>query len=258
MAYNILLVDDDEDFRDEFRDYLEEYNVVEASTGEEALELLSKPNEIDLVILDVIMPGLTGTKVLKRIKEMTPDLAVIILTGYGTKATAIEALKGRADDYIEKPVDIGRTKEIIERLLRDRTPTDEVIEGGIGARIKRVMHFVQRNYDKKVSLEHAAELACLSPKYLSRVFKQTAGMGFSDYKLKVRMAKAAELLETTDYTVDRISHEIGYENPESFTKLFKKVTGSAPTEYRQGKRTKPRKGKKPKRTKRTRNRSGGN
>jgi YesN/AraC family two-component response regulator len=236
MAYNILLVDDDEDFREEFRDYLDDYSVVEASNGQEALDLLSKPNEIDLVILDVIMPGQRGTKVLGRIKEMDPDLAVIILTGYGTKKTVIEALKGKADDYIEKPADIGKTKEVIERLLRDRAPTGDVVEGGMDAKIRRVMHFVERNYDKKVSLERAAEIACLSPKYLGRVFKQTTGIGFSDYKLKVKMVKAAGLLETTDHTIDRISYEMGYENPESFTRSFKKVTGSTPTEYRSKKR----------------------
>jgi YesN/AraC family two-component response regulator len=258
MAYNILLVDDDEDFREEFRDFLEEYNIVEASSGQEALDLLGKPNEIDLVILDVIMPGLPGTKVLKRIKEMTPDLAVIILTGYGTKTTVIEALKGRADDYIEKPVDIGKTKTAIERLLRDKVSTGDVIEGGIGVRIKRVMHFVERNYDKKVSLGRAAEIACLSPKYLSRVFKQTTGMGFSEYKLRVRMVKAGELLATTDRTIDRISYEMGYENPESFTRLFKKVTGKTPTEYRRTVRTEAEEGAKiAKRIKRAKRRQAG-
>ena len=54
MAYNILLVDDDREFREEFRDFLHDYNVVEASNGNEALELLSRPNEIDVVILDVM------------------------------------------------------------------------------------------------------------------------------------------------------------------------------------------------------------
>jgi YesN/AraC family two-component response regulator len=235
MAYNILLVDDDEDFRDELRDYLDEYDVIEASSGREALDILRRPNEIDLVILDVIMPGMRGTEVLRKIKEMAPDLRVIILTGYGTKSTVIEALKGKADDYLEKPVRIDKTKQAVERLLRDRVPTNAVVEGGVSARIRRVMHFVERNYDKKVSLKHAAEIACLSPKYLSRVFKQSTGMGFTAYRLKIRIAKAAELLETTDSTIEQISYQLGYENPESFTRLFKKVTGCTPKEYRRKK-----------------------
>ncbi|MGD9403185.1 MAG: response regulator, partial [bacterium] len=117
MAFNVLLVDDDDEFREEFCDFLCDYNVVQASCGEEALEVLRRPNEIDVVILDVVMPGLSGTEVLKIIKAENPGLGVVILTGQGTKRTVIDALKGRADDYIEKPVDIPKAVEIIERLL---------------------------------------------------------------------------------------------------------------------------------------------
>ncbi|MBD3263504.1 MAG: response regulator, partial [Candidatus Omnitrophica bacterium] len=64
MAYNILLVDDDRYFREEFSDFLEDYNVTGVPSGEKALEVLSKPNEVDLVILDVMLPDLRGTEVL--------------------------------------------------------------------------------------------------------------------------------------------------------------------------------------------------
>jgi two-component system response regulator YesN len=233
MAYTVLVVDDDRDFREEFRDFLYDYNIVEACDGKEALELLSRPNEIDVVILDVIMPGPSGTEVLKRIKERYPEMGVIILTGHGTKSTVIEALKGKADDYIEKPVDIHKTKEIVNRLIQEKAPLGDVAPGGIDAKVKRVMNFVDRNYDKRVSLEEAAALVALSPKYFSRIFKVKAGIGFNDYRLRVRMKKAAGLLESTDYSVDEISHRVGYENPESFTRLFKRIVGSTPTVYRE-------------------------
>jgi two-component system response regulator YesN len=245
MAYNILLVDDDREFREEFRDFLYDYRVIEAPNGEEALAALSRPNEIDVVVLDVIMPGLKGTEVLKRIKAMYPDLGVIILTGHGSKATVIEALKGKADDYIEKPVDIHRAKDIIERLIRQKKLPGEVLPGGLDAKIKRVIHFLERNYDKRVSLKDAAELIGLSPKYLSRVFKEKTGSGFAEYRLKVRMDKAAQLLETTDCSVDEISYSVGYENAESFARLFKRIKDCTPTGYRDRRRTgrpKPRHG----------------
>jgi YesN/AraC family two-component response regulator len=232
MAYNILLVDDDKEFREELRDLLHDYDIVEASDGKEALALLSSPNEVDVVILDVVMPGLSGTEVLKDIKAMYPDLGVIILTGYGSKETVIEALKGKADDYIEKPVDIHKTRDIVKRLIRERVAMDGSAPGSMDAKIKRVTHFIDRNYEKSVSLESAAKLVALSPKYLSRIFKQKTGLGFSEYRLRVRIERAAELLESTGYTVDEISSKVGYENAESFTRLFKRIKGCTPTEYR--------------------------
>ncbi len=236
MAYNILVVDDDKELREELRDFLYDYKVVEASNGEEALAALSRPNEIDVVILDVIMPGLKGTEVLKRIKAMCPDLGVIILTGHGSKATVIEALKGRADDYMEKPVDIPKAKDIIERLLRQKQEPGEALPGGLDDKIERVAHFLDRNFDKRVSLKDAAERVGLSPKYLSRVFKEKTGEGFDEYRLRVRMGKAAELLDTTDYSVDEISYRVGYENAESFARLFKRIRGCTPTGHRERRR----------------------
>ena len=236
MAFSILLVDDDKEFREELCDFLHDYNVIEASNGKEALDLLSGPNEIDVVILDVVMPGPSGTVVLKRIREMYPDMGVIILTGHGSKDTVIEALKGRADDYVEKPVDIHKTRGIIERIIREKMPLGDVAPGGVDAKIARVMQFVERNYEKRVSLADAAGLVALSPKYLSRLFKLRVGTGFSEYKIQVRIEKGAELLESADYTIDEISFRVGYENPESFIRLFKKIKGCTPTQYRKRRR----------------------
>lgn len=243
VAFTILLVDDNKDFRAEFRDCLDEYNVVEAASGQEALDALRKPNEIDLVLLDVVMPGMRGTDVLRAIKKMQPDLAVVMLTGYGTKGTVIEALKGRADDFVEKSGDPEKTKEVIARLLRDRPGRREADIGGVGAKIKRVTYFLERNYDKNVSLKDAAALAYLSPKYLSRVFKQEAGIGFNQYKAKVKANRAARLLVETAYNVDEISARLGYANPESFARLFKSVIGMAPSAYRAGQRAGTRAGR---------------
>jgi len=237
MPYNILLADDDKDFRDEFKDCFEDYEIVEASNGNEALAILKKPNEIDLVILDVIMPGLKGTEILKQIKKSYPDMGIVILTGYSSKDVAVEALKARADDYIEKPININKTKEIIERLL-DKKNGEDINIGGIKGIIERVKKFAERNYHKKVCLKDAASAVFLSPKYLSRVFKQNTSMGFSEYKLGIKIAKAKELLQNTEYNIEQISDKTGYENIESFTRIFKKMTGYTPTEYRENARSK--------------------
>jgi two-component system response regulator YesN len=236
MPYHILLVDDDEDFRTEFREYLEDFRVSEAATGTEALEILRSPHDIDLVVLDVMMPGPRGTEVLRRIKADDTDMPVVILTAYSSKDIAVEALKGDADDYIEKPVDIGKAKHIIDKLLSQSRARGDLETGGMEGKIERVKHLLEINYHKNVSLEDAAKIVCLSPKYLSRVFRERTGMGFSEFKIRVKMSEAKKLLDKTGSNIDQISYQLGYQNPESFIRMFKKTTGLTPTGYRSRKR----------------------
>jgi len=231
MPYTLLLVDDDRSFRQEFRDSFYDFNVVEASSGQEAMTLLKKPNEIDLVILDVMMPGASGTEVLKDIKAKYPQLGIIILTGYSSKDVAVEALKGKADEYIEKPIHVEKAREIILNLFEKKERPPESA-GDPHEKIKRIKAFLDRNYQKKVSLEDAARLVCLSPKYLSRLFHEVTGDGFNEYKLRAKIEKAKELLKKTKYSVEQISYELGYQNLESFIRIFKKATKKTPTAYR--------------------------
>jgi len=87
-----------------------------------------------------------------------------------------------------------------------------------------------------LSLEDAAGAVSLSPKYLSRVFKEVTGTGFMDYKLKIKIDKAKELLKGTGSTISEISDKLGFMNPESFTRIFKK--SRAPRLQNSGKRRK--------------------
>lgn len=232
MSYHILIVDDDSLFREEFRECLElEYRVIEASSGEAAIEILKKPNEIDLAILDVIMPGCRGTEIIKDLRKLSPELIVIISTGFGTKDVVLEALQGRADDYIEKPLNIEKTMALIKTYIQKKAGLMTTGEG-TRTKIRHIQRFLERNYDKKVRLKDAAESVCLSPKYLSRAFEEHAGVGFSEYKLKVKVDKAKSLLKETDINIDQISDELGYENTESFIKIFRKFIGQTPAAYR--------------------------
>lgn len=233
MPDKILLVDDDKVFRAELAEALDEYTIVHASSGREALDILEKPHNIDLVILDVRLPGASGTEVLKEIKSRHPDMGIIILTGYSSEDVAIEALKGRADEYIQKPLDILKTRDIIESLLARKRKTPALDASGIRGKIEMVKEFCGRNGHKKCSLEDAAAVVCLSPKYLSRIFREHTGVGFNEYKLKIKIARAKELLARTAYTVEQISDQMGYQNTESFIRIFKKFTGKTPTAFRQ-------------------------
>lgn len=232
MVNKILIVDDDSLFRNEFRECFGEYGVIGVSSGEEALKILKKPNEIDLVILDVRMSGMNGIEVLNRIRKSTPDIRIVILTGYSSKDVVVEALRGQADDYMEKPLDIDSAREIIEKFLGTKRgqPDNDAID--IKEKIERVKSFVQRNSLKKITLKDAAETVSLSPKYLSRIFQECTGTGFNAYKLKLKIEEAKNLLGKSGYNINQISDRLGYENPESFIRQFKKLTAKTPTGYR--------------------------
>jgi len=228
----ILLVDDDAIFREEFAECLGEYEVLQAATGEEALAILKKPNEINLVMLDVRMPGMGGLAALEKIAEIAPEAGTVILTGYGSKEVVIRALRGKADDFIEKPFDIAKTRAIVEKVLAAKKDGYRPEAADLGDKIEHVKRFLRRNCLRKVSLQDAAQAVCLSPKYLSRVFWEQSGSSFNEYKLGLKMDAAKELLKETGYNVDQISAKLGYQNTESFIRQFKKVAGCTPRAYR--------------------------
>lgn len=232
MAEKILLVDDDEEFRSEFKDFLEGYDIIEASDGREALKILGRANEINLVILDVMMPGLSGTDVLREIKRIDPNLGIIILTGQSSKDVAIEALKGHADDYIEKPLNPEKVREIIDKVLLKSLGECDITATDVNGKIEIIKRFVEKNCFKKIGLEDAANVVCLSPKYLSRIFKENTGVNFSEYRLKIKVEEAKKLLNRSGYNINQISEKLGYENAESFIRQFKNHTGYTPSHFR--------------------------
>ncbi|MFA5117736.1 MAG: response regulator [Candidatus Omnitrophota bacterium] len=238
MTDKILIVDDDAEFRSELKDYLDDYEVVEASGGSEALQLLKKAHQVGLVILDVMMPGLSGMDVLREIKNADPDISIVILTGYSSKDVAIEALKAHADDYIEKPLDIHKIKEIVDRLLENKLEASGIDTKSIKGKIEKIKRFTERNCYKKISLRHVAEEVCLSPKYLSRIFKQVTGRSFSEYRLGLKMEKAKHLLLDTGYNINQIADKLAYQNAESFIRIFSKNTGCTPADYRNSRNNK--------------------
>ncbi len=232
MADKILIVDDDPELRSELKDFLEGYDVVEAPNGEECLKILRRANQIGLVILDVVMPGINGIDVLSAIKKSDPGLNIVIMTGRSSKEVVIEALKEHADDYIEKPPKPAEIIEVVERLLAQRRGESDITAMSLEDKVEKVKQFIVRNKFKKITLESAASAVCLSPKYLSRIFGDYEKKGFTGYKLAVKINAAKDLLKKAGYNVDEISYKLGYENTESFIRQFKKITGRTPAGYR--------------------------
>ncbi|RLF33988.1 MAG: hypothetical protein DRN07_01110, partial [Thermoplasmata archaeon] len=105
MIKKILFVDDEEGIVDAAKTALEVYGY-EVKTAYSGPECLKKLEGVDLVILDIKMPGMDGIETLKEIKKRKPQLPVVMITAYATVDTAIEAMKQGATDYIRKPFDI--------------------------------------------------------------------------------------------------------------------------------------------------------
>lgn len=114
----ILVVDDDKNIRYSLKRMFEDKGktVITAKNGREALDILDKESP-DLVVMDIMMPGMNGLQVLKEMREGWPKLLVIIMTAFGTTETAIEAMKLGAYEYILKPFDIQKMWELVEKAL---------------------------------------------------------------------------------------------------------------------------------------------
>src|SRR3954470_13219580 len=124
----LLLVDDEADVQYSFRRIFDspEIELSTASSGEEALEMVPrvKPN---LVVMDVRMGGMNGLETLRRIRELDTKLPVIMMTAYGTTQTAMEAMKLGAYDYLLKPFDVPKLKEIVFSALKAARDMKEVV-----------------------------------------------------------------------------------------------------------------------------------
>jgi len=112
----VLVVDDEQDIRDASERILSRigYQVQKASRGDEALDILNK-NSIDIVLLDLKMPGMDGMEVLAKIRERSTKIQVIVITGYATVETAIEAMKQGAYDFIPKPFEPDQLRIVVNR-----------------------------------------------------------------------------------------------------------------------------------------------
>ena len=119
----ILVVDDEVGPRESLRMILKPlYEVHTARGGEEALRFIQS-KDIDVVTLDLSMPGLSGIEVLKEIKKLRPNTEVIVITGYGTLKNAQEAIRFGAGDLISKPFDVAEIISMVVKSLERRSYT---------------------------------------------------------------------------------------------------------------------------------------
>ena len=118
MKSNILVVDDEPVARQSLSDILrlEGYQVISVANGELAVEHI-RQHTVDLIVLDLKMPGMNGMDVVQVVNQIAPDTEIILLTAYGSMETAVEALRQRVHDYLFKPASPNQILESVRRGL---------------------------------------------------------------------------------------------------------------------------------------------
>lgn len=121
MKFTLLIIDDEKNIREGLAANfeLEGYNVKLAENGKQGLDLISK-GDIDLVITDLRMPGITGEEVLRKVSSESPGIPVIVLTGHGSIDSAVDAMRNGAYDFLTKPLNLARLTLIVKRALSTR------------------------------------------------------------------------------------------------------------------------------------------
>lgn len=142
----ILVVDDEMGPRESLRMILKPlYDVHTACNGQEALQFIDSA-EVDLVTLDLKMPGLSGIEVLREIKKLKNDVEVVIITGYGTLANAQEAIRFGAVDFISKPFNVADIISIVSKSFERRQLNLKLRD--IGQKIRELDHLDQNLEDE--------------------------------------------------------------------------------------------------------------
>jgi two-component system response regulator YesN len=240
IPYTLLLVDDEEDILRAMESYIKLHTtrfgrVLCAGNGQKALDIIfaSQP---DVMLLDVQMPGKTGIDVMREANAAGKCPKTIILSGYDTFAYAQKAMREGAADYLLKPC---RSTEILEKLeallpqAEEETEPREVIPGDENRFISHAIAYMRENLTQELSLTAVAAAAGISAAYLSALFTKTKGMTFVDYYQKMRVDWACDYLRDPRMKIYEIAYRVGFQSDKYFSRVFKKVTGKSPSEYRQ-------------------------
>jgi len=207
------------------------------NSGAQVLEYIrNKP--VDVILSDIQMPDIDGIELCRRLKEMG-DYKVIFFSSHQNYEYFRTAIRYQVSDYLLKPVRYNELFACMEKItaqLRKESggsspegKTEEL--SYYDTIITTVQDFIEMHF-KDATLEAAAEQVNLSASYLSKIFKEKSGNGFSEYLLMVRMKKAKEMLRDIRYKSYDIAYFVGYDNPKNFSRAFKAYCQISPNDYR--------------------------
>ena len=248
--YRILIADDEpiermvvsKAIRNHFGDQME---IWQAVNGREAIELC-RDKQCQIALLDISMPGIDGLEAAEIIRRENQNCSIIFLTAYDEFDFAKRAIRVQALDYLLKP---GSREELIAvleeavaglRCERRSRPTavqqederQELVKNQV--LLNRTRHYIETHYMEDICLQDAAAALHYSDVYFCKFFKQNFEKNFIGYLSELRVEKAKELLRDLTINIKDVSRRVGYHDSGYFTKVFKRITGVTPSEYRSG------------------------
>ena len=247
----VLIIEDDDDIRKFLKEEIGAYFEVEvAIDGTSGFEK-AQTYDADLIICDVLMPGMSGFEVTKKLKAdfSTSHIPVILLTALSSQDNHLHGIESGADAYIAKPFSIRLLLARIFQLIEQREKLREKFSGEPGI-IRAAMCSTDREKEFAERLTIVLEQNISRPDFAVDEFAQLMKMGRTvfyrklrgvtgytpnEYLRIIRMKKAAELLLSQEnYTVAEVAYKVGINDPFYFSKCFKNQFGVAPSVYQKG------------------------
>lgn len=208
-------------------DWLGEIYTVE--NGEEALEMIYKYKP-DVMLLDVQMPVKNGFEVMTEAIAAKVCPKTIILSGYDEFKYAQKAIRLGAIDYILKPC---RPDEIVKKIREVLNfEEEEAPEDESNPIVEAAKKYIMEHYEEEISLAMVAESTKVTSSYLSTLFTRYENCGFVDYLNQFRIERAKMFLGDYGLKTYEVAYKVGFRDEKYFSKVFKKVTGMNPSEYR--------------------------
>ena len=249
--YRILIADDEPIERTVVAKTLQKYlgdqlEIVAAENGREAVQLFFE-KDCQIALLDIEMPGVNGLEAAEQIRKRDYDASIIFLTAFDEFDYARRAIGVRAMDYLLKPTPeteliatieeamrmVEKSPKVQRELLNEQMLEEETNENvRLSAVTEKIRHYIDSHYKEDISLQDVAGAMNYSDAYFCKIFKQCFGKGFIVYLSEYRVEKAKELLSDVAINIKNVSQEVGYRDSNYFAKVFKRIVGETPTEYR--------------------------
>lgn len=259
--YKLLIADDEMIERAVLYKMLKEKlgghcEIFQAVNGREAVEIHQREG-IQIAILDIEMPGINGIAAAEAIREKDRDCCIIFLTAFDEFSYAKRAISVRALDYLLKPYEEKELLLVLEEAMRlagERSsrregqeedtqkalelaeladPEDDKEAVKLSRVVEMIRDIIQEHYMEEISMQDVARHMNYSEAYFCKLFKQCFGQNFTSYLTEYRVNEAKNMLELPTVNVKDVGKAVGYGDANYFAKVFKRVTGQSPTEYRQ-------------------------